>query len=194
VPATGDVQDHGAALQSAGTNPGFDPDDAGPLFFLCEFKLSAFLSFGREDLLQVCLKCGALAGGDQHAEGATNELGSSDVNHGCTCEIRELDAAFAGEGEVADQCEVIELCVFIQQSLRLVPCTAEFRVLKFQLNLVNVEFMEHPPGVGIGRDGGWLLHQFLGTASECVRAWINLGFDGHDEWVRFYAFSRLRFV
>jgi F0F1-type ATP synthase assembly protein I len=38
--------------------------------------------------------------------------------------------------------------------------------------------MEHPPRFGIGMDYGWFLDKFFGTASQRVRALINLGFSG----------------
>jgi hypothetical protein len=51
-------------------------------------------------------------------------------------------------GEIAGWREIVEVRVFFQQHLHPVPAFLEFLFLHLQFNLVNLQIVEQPLGIG----------------------------------------------
>jgi len=51
-------------------------------------------------------------------------------------------------GEIAHRCEIVEAGVFLQRRLKLIPGFLQLSVLHLEFDLVDLQFVEQPTGVG----------------------------------------------
>ena len=84
------------------------------------------------------------------AEAPLQQAGSFDPQQAGRGEVRLLNRPLTVEGQVAHRGEIVEVAVLLQPRLHLVPGVLEFLVLHLQLDLVDLQFVDHAPQVGVG--------------------------------------------
>ena len=86
-------------------------------------------------------------------EAPLDQSGPFDPQQAGRGEVGLADQSLAVEGQVAHRGEIVEVAVFFQPRLRLVPGLLEFLVLHLQLDLVDLQFvnqaLESPSDVSV---------------------------------------------
>ena len=85
--------------------------------------------------------------GKEGDEAPAHQPGPIDPEELCAGEVGLQDSPVAVEGKVTHRGKVVEVGVLFQLSLKFFPGLFEFFVLQFQLDLVDLQLVDHPPGV-----------------------------------------------
>ena len=113
-----------------------------------QLEIGGLFGRARKDPLEEGVAGGTLIGSKQLADGSPHQLGALDSDQAGPGEIDKLDDAVFGEGEITDRREIVEVGVILQRHLQIVPGLPQLGVLQFEFHLMNLQFVEHPPGVG----------------------------------------------
>jgi hypothetical protein len=88
--------------------------------------------------------------GDKTLPALLEEPGSDHAEQGGPGQVHFLDDALLIDRDITHRGEIIEVGELFQRRLHLPPGALELRVLHLQLDLMDLQFMEQPLGVGVG--------------------------------------------
>ncbi len=111
-------------------------------------RLADLFSGPGEDLFQEGQKDRLARRGHKTRQAPVDEPGPFHAEQGGSRQVHLQDPALFIQGEIADRGEIVEVGVFLQQRLHPVPGFLELGVLHLQFDLVDLQFVEQPLGVG----------------------------------------------
>ena len=113
-----------------------------------------------------------------------DQSGALDTKQGGAGQIDFQNQPFLIDGEVADGREIIEVEIGFQQRFHLVARRLQLGILQFEFELMNLQLMEKPMGIGLRawqhRGPAQTLELELGRATQLGWGALMAGFLRHE--------------
>ena len=104
-------------------------------------KLAGLSGFVRKHLFEEGLKSRAGGLGHEDLEPSLQQFAAFNPNQFRADEIHQADRAISLEMEITDGGEIEQISVEFQRILEVQPCSLEFFILEFQLDLMDLQFL-----------------------------------------------------
>ena len=119
-----------------------------PLQAISEF--TGLFGLARKNLFKKGAESRTEFGGNQPPKRLPHQTGTFDSDQHCPGQIGLKDGTGWGEAKIAARCKIVEVGVIFQRHLQFIPGLLQLGVLHFQFNLMDLQFVEEPPGIRSG--------------------------------------------
>ena len=148
--ARGDVHHDGATFLPVEQTLGFDVHEPERPALADKFKITGLFFLAGKNLFEKSAERRTKPGGNQLPKRLAEQTGTFNADQRCPGQIGLKDGTRCGEGKISARREIVEVGVILQRHLQFIPGLPQLGVLHLQFNLMDLQFMEQPPGIRSG--------------------------------------------